>query len=346
MEPVTIGILIALAVLFILIVVLLVKGQSAGRFDAAIREQLLAFRADIHQDLDVARDEVIRSKDLISDHTVMTIDVIRHMGETLQQIIRQQEDTQKLGHSLKDILQVPKLRGSYGEVVLEEMLEKILPRGIWERQYPIAGREQVDAVVKVKDVVIPIDAKFPREDYLRYIEAESGAEKGKCWKSHEAAVRNQIRSIREKYIKPERGTAEFALMFVPSEAIYYETIAEKNSLGEPSRLYEYAQANHVIPVSPNTFYAFLQVVMMGVRNIEIIKSAKQLQEGLAGLERSFDLFYRKYEEMGRQIEKAQEAYRLGGGHIERYKRRLDDTLQLDVLKTDEEESLPDTAECE
>jgi DNA recombination protein RmuC len=343
MEPMTIGILIALTVLFILIVVLIIKGQSAARLDASVREQFLAFRADIHQELGAARDEVIRSKDLIADHTIKTIDVIRDMGETLHRIIGQQEETQKLGQSLKDILQMPKLRGSYGEVVLEDMLEKVLPHGVWERQYAIAGREQVDAVVKIKDIIIPIDAKFPRDDYLRYIEAASPEEKTKFWKSHETAVRNQIRSIREKYIKPENGTADFALMFVPSEAIYYETIAEKNYLGEPSRIYEFAQANNVIPVSPNTFYAFLQVVMMGVRNLEIIKSARELRDGLAALEKAFGLFYRKYEEMGRHIDKAQEAYRVGDGHIERYKRQLDSTLKLEGIQ-DNAGALPDRSE--
>jgi DNA recombination protein RmuC len=335
MEPVILGIIIALAVLFMLVFVLLFKSRSAlwsERLDASLREQFLAFRADIHQELDTARDEVVRSKDLISDHTIKTIDVIRDMGETLQSIIRQQEEAQRLGQSLKDILQVPKLRGSYGEMILEEMLERVLPRGVWERQYAIAGREQVDAVVKIKDIVIPIDAKFPRDDYLRYIEAATPEEKAACWKSHEAAVRNQIKSIRDKYVKPELGTAEFALMFVPSEAIYYETIAEKNYLGEPSRIYAFAQSNAVIPVSPNTFYAFLQVVLLGVRNLDIIKSAKALQEGLAGLERSFGLFYRKYEEMGRHLEKAQEAHRVGDGHIERYKRQLDGTLRLEGLR--------------
>ncbi|MBN1663584.1 MAG: DNA recombination protein RmuC [Deltaproteobacteria bacterium] len=348
MEPATIGIIIALTALFILVLVLLFRGQSAdvpARLDASLREQFLAFRADMHQEMGAARDEVIRSKDLISDHTIKTIDVIRDMGETLHRIIGQQEEAHKLGQSLKDILQVPKLRGSYGEVILEEMLEKVLPRGIWEMQYAIAGRELVDAVVKIRDIVIPIDAKFPRDDYLRYIEAATPAEKSGFWKNHETAVRNQIRSIREKYIKPEKGTAEFALMFIPSESIYYETIAEKNYLGEPARLYEYAQANNVIPVSPNTFYAFLQVVMMGVRNLDIIKNARELQEGLAALEKSFGLFYNKYEEMGRQIEKIQEAYRLGNNHIERYKRRLDGTLRLEGFR-EESGALPDKADEE
>ena len=334
MDPLIVGILIALIVLMILVLILLLRrhpGDLSARFDASIKEQFLAFQSDIHKELNTTREEVVRSKDLISEHTIKTIDTIKDMGATIHKIIQQQEEAQKLGQSLKDILQAPKLRGSYSEAVLEEILERVLPKGIWERQYSIAGREQVDAVVKIKDVVIPIDAKFPRDDYRRYLDSPSPEEKAKCWKNHETAVKNQIRSIKDKYVKPEMGTSEFALMFIPSEAIYYETIAEKNYLGEPSKIYEYAQENGVIPVSPNTFYAFLQIVVIGIRNLEIIKSAKKIQEGLETLQRSFELFYKKYEEIGKNIEKAQEAYRVGDGHIERYKRQLDSTLQLEDL---------------
>jgi DNA recombination protein RmuC len=263
----------------------------------------------------------------------------KEVGESIQKLTQQQEEAQRLGQSLKDLLQAPKLRGTYGEVILEELLDRVLPRGIWERQYSIGGGgERVDCVIKYRDVVVPIDAKFPRDDYMRYMDAESQAERTTHWRAFEEAVRKQIVAIQTKYIKPERGTSEFALMFIPSEAIYYETIAEKNYLGEPSRISEYAQDHHVLPVSPNTFYAFLQIVILSIRNVEIISGAKKLQEGLADLQKSFDFFYSKHEEIGRRITQASEAYRVGNDHVERYKRRLDTTLQLEGLQ---EQSLPE-----
>ncbi|MDO8785106.1 MAG: DNA recombination protein RmuC [Syntrophales bacterium] len=331
------GVLVALVILIALILTLLWRGRTgdvAAKLDASLREQFLAFQFGIHRELNSTREEVVRSKDLISEHTVKTIDTIRDMGATIHRIIQQQEEAHKLDQSLKDILQAPKLRGSYGEAILEEMLERVLPKGIWERQYTIDGREQVDAVVKFKGIVIPIDAKFPRDDYQKYLEAPSPEEKSRHWKGHENAVKTQIRSINSRYIKPDKGTSEFALMFIPSEAIYYETIAEKNYLGEPAKLYEYAQENRVIPVSPNTFYAFLQVIILGVRNIEIIKSVKKLQEGLTSIQYSFEKFYRKYEEIGKHIEKAHDAYRIGNSHIELYKHRLDSTLRLEGFRED------------
>ena len=267
----------------------------------------------------------------------------KEVGESIQKLTQQQEEAQRLGQSLKDLLQAPKLRGTYGEVILEELLDRVLPRGIWERQYSISGGERVDCVVKFRDVVVPIDAKFPRDDYMRYMDAESQEERTTHWRAFEEAVRKQIVGIQTKYIKPEKGTSEFALMFIPSEAIYYETIAEKNYLGEPSRISEYAQDHHVLPVSPNTFYAFLQIVVLSIRSVEIISGAKKLQEGLADLQKSFEFFYSKHEEIGRRITQASEAYRVGNDHVERYKHRLDTTLQLEGLH---EQSLPRLPEGE
>ena len=270
----------------------------------------------------------------------------KEVGEAIQKLTQQQEEAQRLGQSLKDLLQAPKLRGTYGEVILEELLDRVLPRGIWEKQYSVNGGERVDCVVKYRDVVVPIDAKFPRDDYMRYMDAESQEERATHWKAFEEAVRKQIAGIQAKYIRPERGTSEFALMFIPSEAIYYETIAEKNHLGNPSRIQEYAQEHHVLPVSPNTFYAFLQIVVLSIRNVEIIGSAKKLQEGLAELQKSFEFFYNKYEEIGRRVAQTSEAYRVGNDHVERYKRRLDTTLQLEGLQEQSLQRMPESEERE
>jgi len=267
----------------------------------------------------------------------------KDVGEAIQKLTQQQEEAQRLGQSLKDLLQAPKLRGTYGEVVLEEMLDRILPKGIWERQYSISGGEKVDCIVRFKDVIIPIDAKFPRDDYMRYIDAETKEEQAGHWRGFESAVKKQVSEIHRKYIRPERGTSEFALMFIPSEAIYYEAISERNHLGEPSKILEYAQDHHVFPVSPNTFYAFLQVIVLSIRNVEIISGAKKLQEGLSELQKSFEFFHSKYEEMGRRITQTSEAYRIGNDHVQRYKHRLDATLQIEGLR---DEVLPPSRENE
>ncbi|RKY89095.1 hypothetical protein DRQ09_01920 [candidate division KSB1 bacterium] len=328
-----VSILILLSLLIILVVVLILRTKKLEIEDKVkniVTESLVNFQTNIQQTMTITKQEVEKSKDILSQGTVKTFETLKEMESTIQQLIQQQKEAQEIGQSLKYLLQTPKLRGSYGETVLEEMLDRVLPKGIWERQYSIDGRELVDAVVKYRNVIIPIDSKFPREDYERYLSSESEEDKKLQWKKYEEALKRQINSIKSKYIKPEKGTSEFALMFIPSEGIYYETIAEKNYLGEPCAIYEYAQERHVIPVSPNTFYAFLQIIIFGIRNLEIIQSAKKLQEGLSVIEKNFNNFYKKFEEIGRNLEKASDSYRVGEGHIKRFKDKLDATLRLEL----------------
>lgn len=326
-------IILLLFILIGLVLYAIVKTAQSGRLEekvqSAIGEKLTDFQTNIHRTVEGTRIEMERSKDVLSTHVVKTLETVNNMRVAMEKVMQQQKEAQELGNSLKYLLQTPKLRGNYGEAILEEMLEKVVPT-LWQRQYTIEGGERVDAVVKYKDIVIPIDAKFPRETYEKYLNAADGEEKKQTWKLYETGLKTQIASIKSKYIKPHKGTADFALMFIPSESIYYETIAEKNHLGQPCTLYEYARNNNVIPVSPNTFYAFLQVVLMGVRNLDIIKSAKKLQEALIKIERNFKRFYAKYEDIGTSLDKAGAAYKVGDTHIKRFKDNIDATIKLDL----------------
>jgi DNA recombination protein RmuC len=299
------------------------------RLESLLNERFIDFSDRIRQTMDTTRKEVEGSKDIISKNALKTLEKISEMKDTVNDLAKHQEKAEQLGKSLEYLLQAPKLRGNYGEAVLEEMLERALPKGIWQRQYAIEGSEKVDAVIKFKDVVIPIDSKFPKDDYQKYLSATDAAEKRVHWNNYERTLKTQINSIKEKYIKPEKGTSEFALLFIPSESIYYETIAEKNYLGDPCEIQEYATQRKVIPVSPNTFYAFLQVIVIGVQNIEIARGAKKLQEALARVEKDFGQFYAKFEIIGKAIDKAQEAYGIGDKHVLRFKKDLEATLKLE-----------------
>ncbi len=326
---------IAIVVLLILLVgsvfyLIWKMHSSEGKgVESLLNEKFIYFSDRIRQTMDSTRQEVENSKDVLSKNALETLKHISGMNETVATLVNQQKKAEDLGQSLEYLLQTPKLRGNYGEVVLEEMLERALPQGVWERQYTIEGGEKVDAVIKYRDVVVPIDSKFPKDDYQKYLSASDPAEKRTHWSNYEKALKVQINSIKDKYVKPEKGTAEFALLFIPSEAIYYETIAEGNYLDDPCQIYEYARSRNVVPVSPNTFYAFLQVIILGIRNIEITKDAKKLQELLSKIEKDFGQFYKKFEMVGQSIEKASEAYRVGDGHVQRFKRNLDSTLKLD-----------------
>lgn len=330
MEIFILILLIALIGLVVYLIQRLKDRTGEDKVQALINEKFLGFQDTIHKTMESARREVEMSKNVISDHALKTLGAINDMNVQVQNLMQHQKEARELGNSLKYLLQTPKLRGNYGEAVLEELLEKALPKGVWQRQYAIDGNEKVDAVVIYKDITIPIDAKFPREIYERYLNTQDVEEKKRAWKLYEDGLKVQINSIKTKYIKPDKGTSDFALMFIPSESIYYETIAEKNYLGQPCSIYEYARNNNVIPVSPNTFYAFLQVVIMGIRNLDIIKSAKKLQEALAKIEKNFTFFYSKYEEIGSSLDKAQDAYKVGNTHIKRFKDNIDSTIKLEL----------------
>lgn len=330
MEPIIITLLCVLIGLAV-ILIWRMHGPGKGKehLESLLNEKLIDFYDRIRQSVDSTRREVEQSKDVLSSNALKTLEHIKGMSDTVGNLVRQQEKAQQLGQSLEYLLQAPKLRGNYGEAILEEMLDRILPKGIWERQYAIGGNERVDAVVKYRDIVIPIDSKFPKEDYQKYLDTADPDEKKVHWANYEKALKTQVNLIAEKYIKPEQGTTEFALLFIPSESIYYETIAEKNYIGDPCQIQEYATKHRVIPVSPNTFYAFLNVVMLGIRNIEIVRDARKLQKSLSKVEKDFSLFYKKFESIGKTLDAASEAYRTGDGHVQRFKRSLDSTLKLD-----------------
>lgn len=331
METLIIIILFILLAAVIALGILIVKTKEAPEtrleVTAALNEKFMDFSKEVRESMDNARREVAGSKDTITESARRTLEHINGVNQTVRALVAQQEKAEKLGQSLEYLLQAPKLRGNYGETILEEMLERVLPsKGMWERQYTVDGGEKVDAVVKYRDVIIPIDSKFPRDDYQKYLSASEPSAKRAHWVNYEKALKVQINSIKEKYIKPEKGTSEFALLFIPSEAIYYETIAERNYMDEPCQIYEYARDKKVIPVSPNTFYAFLQVIIMGIRNIEIVKEAKKIQELLSKVEKDFNLFYKKFEAIGRSLETASGAYAVGEGHAKRFKRDLENAV--------------------
>ncbi len=338
-------IIVVLLVILVGVVAVLLRQLTSGRektqsIETILNAKFIDFSDRIRQTMDQTRIEVEKSKDSLSANAIKTLENIAGMKEVVSTLARQQEKVQELGKSLEYLLQMPKLRGNYGEIILEEMLERVLPKGIWERQYTIAEGDRVDAVVRYKDVVIPIDSKFPKEDYQKYLEESNPDEKKIHWANYQRALKIQVNLIKDKYVRPEKGTSEFALLFIPSESIYYETIADKNYLGSPSQMYEYATERKVVPVSPNTFYAFLQIIMLGVRNIDIARGAKKLQNLLSSLEKDFDLFYKKFTVIGKNLETASESYRTGDGHIKRFKRNLGSAIKIDDVFQDEEKQEP------
>jgi DNA recombination protein RmuC len=175
------------------------------------------------------------------------------VGEATQLLA---EQAKGLGE-LQQILRPPKARGGFGELLLGQLLADRLPPTAYSLQYGFAGGERVDAVIKV-DRLVPIDSKFPLDNFERMAAADNDIERQQHEKLFARDVKTHIDAIASKYIRPDEGTYDFAFMYLPSEAIYYEL-----ACGKTGALLEYAHTKRVLPVSPTTLTAYLQVVVLG-----------------------------------------------------------------------------------
>jgi len=172
--------------------------------------------------------------------------------------------------SLQEILRAPKMRGGLGELFLESLLEQIMPRkDFYELQHCFKTGERVDAVIKIGSRLVPVDSKFPLESFKRFVDVQTDEEKRHAKKEFIKAVNTHIDNIAAKYILPDEDTYDFALMYIPAENVYYETIIKDEGFGEEKSIFSHAISKKVIPVSPNSFYAYLQVIILGMKGLKV-----------------------------------------------------------------------------
>lgn len=234
---------------------------------------------------------------------------------------RHMEDVGKEISGLSDIFRAPKLRGGIGELLLGDLLAQILPPDNYELQYSFKGGQRVDAAIKVKAGLVPVDSKFPLESFRRLIGA-SDDEKSKFRKEFNRSVQKHIDDIAQKYILPDEGTFDFALMYIPAENVYYETILNEQELDSTNNLLEYAMEKRVIPVSPNSFYAYLQVILLGLRGLQIEKQAQEILGYLGRLGNDFSLFKDQYETLGTHLRNASNKYVESGRILNNFENKL------------------------
>lgn len=193
----------------------------------------------------------------------------------------------EIGRSMKDLqefLNSPKLRGNLGEHILKELLGQFLPKESFHLQYRFRTGEIVDAAIETESGIIPIDAKFPLENFKALQKAETEADKALFQKKLTVDVKHHIDDIARKYILPDEGTIDYALMYVPSEPVYYEIIA--NNL----EITDYAHKKRVLPVSPSTFYAYMRAILMSFEGKKIEERAKTILSSLRAVKTESDKF--------------------------------------------------------
>ena len=325
MDVVTIIILVVVAALLVLVLIKLSSRQSVGSDQSALlmQQQIDSFRSEVSQSLKNSTDALATSLKNTQDTLLTVVNDLRSnvtqqlqsntgqmdkrldnaakvIGEVqikLGELGKATQEIKELGQSvskLEEMLRAPKLRGGLGELLLEDLLKQVLPVNAYDTQYTFKNGQTVDAIINTAGGKVPVDSKFPLENFRKMTDAKSEQEKKTAYRLFASDVKKHVDAIAQKYIVPDEGTFDFALMYIPAENIYYETIIKDESFGEENGLYAYAANKHVVPVSPNSFYAHLRVIALGLKGLQIERSAKEITQNLnrlgGDLQRFSDLF--------------------------------------------------------
>jgi len=290
--------------------------RELGALRQGLNEQMLGLFSQMNEQ--IARNTTLFSE--TQQHYQAAIGQVQNRLGELQHATQSMIDIGKDISSLQDILQAPKLRGGLGELFLGELLRQILPQENYALQHSFREGGKVDAVIFMGEQLLAIDAKFPLENFKRILNAESEDDKTTSRKQFYQDVKKHIDSIASKYILPEEGTFDFAMMYIPAENVYYEVILKQESRKES--LSDYALEKRIVPVSPNSLYAYLQAIVRGLKGMRIERSAQMILSHLGQLEADFNKIMVDFEKVGTHLSNAQSAYEKAFRGFDRVRTRL------------------------
>ena len=285
------------------------QAQSTGQLETIAKSVAQRLDSVAPALQDAIRNSAQITGQMTSDAQTKMADELKNTRDQITQIQRQLGEVQQAGkqmsqtaQTLEGILGGAKSRGSFGEATLERLLEDSLPSAQYKMQYRFSSGEAADAVITLRDKkLMAIDSKFPLDAFRRI-----AAEGDEARRAFATAVKGHADVIARKYIVPNEGTLEVALMFVPSESVYYELLRTEDSKGQA--LDAYCRDKKVIAVSPNTLYAHLCVIAMGLRGMQMEENAKRLLESLSGMEKQLEKFADKFGTLGTHLKNAQQSY--------------------------------------
>jgi DNA recombination protein RmuC len=298
--------------------------QSLDSIRDRVDAKLLAITDQVQQKLDQNIKEGFAQFEKVQQHLKAAEEQLREVGA--------------LGHSINDLnnlLKLPHLRGQFGEASLERLLADFLPAHMFEMQCALpVGGGRVDAMILFPDRRLPIDAKFPREQVLALFESNVAAEIEDARREFVRVMKIEARRIKA-YVQPEQGTTDIALMYLPSETLYMEAVRNRD-------LAEWLNQQHVFPVSPNTLMMTLQTIALVHKWYEVASRFEKSRLELAKAQKSFDFFQNQFENVGKSLNKAQEAFETAQRHLKTYRGRVtvlsgQEQLELDAAKNGEEQ---------
>lgn len=322
--------------------------QTIGTAQAQSTGQIATIGQSVSQRLEsvtkALQDGVSNSAQIATQGQTAIANELKNTREQIGHIQKQLGEFQELGRgissatkSLEGILGGAKTRGLLGEVTLERLLEDSLPSSQYATQYRFSSGEAADAVIFLRDKkLVAVDSKFPLDAFRRI-----GAEGEEAKRAFATAVKGHADSIAKKYIVPNEGTLDLALMFVPSESVYYEMLMTEDSKGEP--LDSYCRGKNIIAVSPNTLYAHLCVIHLGLRGMQIEENAKRISAGLSGIHKQMDTFTDVFEKLGTHLKNAQQSYGEADKRLEKTQNTLDNLIGAGATDASLEDSQGDLA---
>jgi DNA recombination protein RmuC len=259
--------------------------------------------------------------------TQTTTQIHERLGQMTRATTEMIDRAKELG-KLEQALRPPKARGGFGELLLENLLRDRLPPDAYEVQYTFESGERVDAVIRAGGRLLPVDAKFPLDNFERMAAAE-GEEQQLHEKAFARDVKGHIDAIASKYIRPELGTFDLAFMYLPAEAIHYELVS-----GKTGALLGYAHERRVFPVSATTFTAYLQMIVLGLKGMQIEQRAEEVMRYCAALQQEFGKFKEDFDLVGTHLSRAHGKYADAEKRLDRFETRLDraadEQTELDV----------------
>ncbi len=289
-----------------------------------LQQQLEAIRESQDKSTQTMEQKLLSSRENIDKHLLSSKETLEKLQNQLGRLKSDSEKMLLLGadvRSLQDILKSPNLRGQFGEQSLEKILKEILPMESFTLQHTFGDGKIVDCLVKMPDYSVPIDAKFPLPSFEAMLQTEDENERTKLRRQFQKDVEKHIDKIAASYINPAEGTLDFAMMYIPAENVYYETIIKYQT--DTLDILNYALEKKVIPVSPNLLYAYLMTIVMGLRGLQIEKQAAEIRKNLGKLAGSFGDFTMTWSILGKHLRNAQAQYDEGQTKLDKYNMHLE-----------------------
>lgn len=291
--------------------------HMSGRLDNITEQLNQRLRENVH-----AMNE---SKSFLAQRASSTERTVREVSAGLGKLEQATNTLQRTNEeiaSFQNMLRNPKVRGSFGEVLLNNLLADIFPQDRYATQYTFSDTNNVvDAIIRLQDgFIVAIDAKFPLANYEAYQQEQDEHNKKQARKVFIRDIKKHVVDIAKKYISPKDKTLDYAFMYIPIEGIYYETMIHDS---EGETIGNFCLRHKVIPVSPNSFMAYLQTILIGLRGMKIQEQAKEIMISLQQVRRDFALFSKEYSMIGSHLTNAKNRYDDSARRLDKFTNRLD-----------------------